>query len=263
MSVYGRINNGHSFDVFDDVRCQVYNGGNSCPSHVPQSSVQNYEAGFKIQNRWTYIDASVYDKEFSGLAYTPSDINGVPIGPATTYGTTAKGGRLIGSVNPFANSDNQALSAFKITVNGILENAHYKDFKGCAIYTDINNVRQCGTINGVQLARLPHDRVSVTPSDAQTFIWGTLTEWVNYEHIGQHYQDNTGLLPLHSYYDLGAGIDARGENWELRLLGSNLTNQIGLTEGNARFGGNTVQNSVGFGRSIPGREVNLTAKYFW
>jgi hypothetical protein len=36
-----------------------------------------------------------------------------------------------------------------------------------------------------------------------------------------------------------------------------------LTEGNARFGGNTVQNNVGMGRSIVGREVNLTAKYFW
>jgi len=264
MSVYGRINNGHSFDVFDDVRCQVYNGGNSCPSHVPQSSVQNYEFGFKIQNTWTYIDASAYDKEFSGLAYQPISPTHVPLGPATTYGSTAKGVRLVGSVNPFATSDNQAASAFKITVNGIYEKAHYKDFQGCFFYTDINGNQVCGSIDGQQLARLPDMQVRVTPSDTQLFPWGTLTEQVTYEHIGQHYQDNTGLLPLHSYYDLAAGIDARiGESWELRLLGSNLTNQIGLTEGNARFGGNTVQNSVGFGRSILGREVNLTAKYFW
>ena len=269
MSVYGRINNGHSFDVFDDVRCQVYNGGNSCPSHVPQSSVQNYEVGFKIQNQWTYIDASGYDKEFSGLAYTPTDINGVPIGPATTYGSTARGVRLVGSVNPFATSANQPLSAFKITVNGIYEKAHYKDFQGCYTYTDINNNVVCGTINGQQLARLPDLQVRITPSDTQLFSWGTLTEQVTYEHIGQHYQDNTGLLPLHSYYDLAAGIDARiGDSWELRLLGSNLTDQIGLTEGNARFGGNTVQcasaaGCVGMGRSIQGKEVNATVKYFW
>jgi len=36
-----------------------------------------------------------------------------------------------------------------------------------------------------------------------------------------------------------------------------------LTEGNARFGGNTVQDNVGMGRSILGREVNVTVKYFW
>jgi TonB dependent receptor/TonB-dependent Receptor Plug Domain len=262
MSVYGRINNGHSFDVFDDVRCQVYNGGNSCPSRVPMSTVQNYEGGFKIQNRWTYIDASVYDKEFSGLAYTPTDINRAPIGPSTIFGSTAKGLRVVGSVNPFATSDNPLVGAFKITVNGIYEKAHYKDFQGCFVYTDINGNTICGTINGVQLARLPKYQYRLTPSDTQQMSWGTLTEQLTYEYIGQHYQDGTGLNPLNSYYDLAAGIDAKvGESWEFRLLGSNLTNQIGLTEGNARFGGNAVQNSVGFGRSILGREVNLTVKY--
>jgi outer membrane receptor protein involved in Fe transport len=265
MSVYGRINNGHSFDVFDDVRCNnPPAGGPPCTSHVPQSSVQNYEFGFKIQNQWTYIDAHAYDKEFSGLAYVPKNVAGVQIGPASIYGSTALGVEVVGSVNPFATSDNQILSSFKITVNGIVEHAYYKDFQGCITYQDINGVTQCGTANGNPLARLPDSQVRVTPSDTQLFSWGTLTEEVIYEHIGQHYQDNTGLLPLHNYYDLGFGIDARiGESWELRLLGSNLTNQIGLTEGNARFGGNTVQGGVGMGRSIEGREVNLTAKYFW
>jgi hypothetical protein len=264
MSAYLRINNGHSFDIFDDVRCNVYNGSNGCPSATPISSVQNYEVGFKIQNQWTYIDASVWDKEFDGLAYQPVDVNHVVLGPASTYGSTDRGGRLVGSVNPFATSDNQALAAFKISVNGIYEKGHYKDFKGCYIYQDINGNTVCGTINGQPLARLPDSKILITPSDTQVFSWGTLTEEIQYEHVGQHYQDNTGLLPLHSYYDLGAGVVARiGESWELLAFGSNLTNEIGLTEGNARFGGNTVQNSVGFGRSIPGREVNVTAKYFW
>ena len=52
-----------------------------------------------------------------------------------------------------------------------------------------------------------------------------------------------------------------GDNWELRLMGSNLTDQIGLTEGNARFGGNTAQGGVNFGRSILGREGNIELKY--
>ena len=131
MSVYVAANNGTHFQNFDDIRCQVINGSNSCPSHVPLQTMQNYEAGFKIANRWTYIDLSVYDKEFKGIAYTPDDIRNQPIGPATTYGSTSKGGRVVGSVNPFANSDNNALASFKITVNAIWEDAHYKDFQGC------------------------------------------------------------------------------------------------------------------------------------
>ncbi|MBW4051109.1 MAG: TonB-dependent receptor [Proteobacteria bacterium] len=264
MSAYVRINNGVLFENFDDVRCNVYNGSNGCPNRTPLQTVQNYEFGFKIQNRWTYVDASVYRKTFKGIAYTPTNIDSVPIGPASTYGSTSTGVRLVGSINPFASSDIEALSGFRIELNGIYENAYYQDFHGCFTYTNINNQVICGTINGNQLARLPKFQIRVTPSDMQSFNWGTLTEQLTYENIGQRYQDNTSLTPLPAYYDLAAGIDAMiGEHFELRVLGSNLTNQLGLTEGNARFGGNTVQNNVGFGRSIVGREVNVTAKYYW
>ncbi len=258
MSAYVRINNGVEFENFDDVRCN----NTGCPAKAPLTTIQNYEVGFKVQNRYTYLDLSVYDKKFSGLAYQPVNIENVDIGPASTYGSVSHGGRLVGSVNPFASSDNQPLSLFKITVNGNYEKAYYTGFVGCVLYENINEQEVCGTANGNQLARLPKYQARVTPSDTQVFGWGTLTEQLTYENIGKRFQDDTGLTPLPSYYDLGAGIVARvGENWEFRLLGSNLTNQLGLTEGNARFGGNTVQNNVGFGRSIVGREVNITAKY--
>ena len=264
MSAYVRVNNGVLLEELRRCPVQLNNGSNGCPNLVPLQTVQNYEFGFKIQNAWTYIDASVYHKEFQGIAYTPTDLGGAPIGPATTFGSTSNGGRLVGSVNPFATSDNKPLAAFKITLNGIYENAHYKDFQGCFTYTNINNQQVCGAINGNQLARLPKYQFRITPSDTQEFAWGTSTEQVTYEYIGKRFQDESNLTPLPSYWDLSAGIDARiGESWELRLLGSNLTNEIGLTEGNARFGGNTVQNNVGMGRSIVGREVNLTAKYMW
>ena len=264
MSAYVRVNNGVLFNNFDNLRCNVNNGKNGCPNIYPLQTVQNYEGGFKVQNQWTYIDASVYHKEFQGIGYTPTDLGGAPIGPATTFGSKSDGGRLVGSVNPFASSDNKPLAAFKITVNGIYEKATYKDFQGCFTYININNQKVCGAINGDQLARLPKYQFRVTPSDTQLFNWGTLTEQVTYEYIGKRFQDESNLTPLPAYWDLAAGIDARvGEKWEFRLLGSNLTNEIGLTEGNARFGGNTVQNNIGMGRSIVGREVNLTAKYFW
>jgi len=262
MSAYVRVNNGVFFPNFDSVRCQRYNTSYNCPNLLPINRVENIEVGFKVQNRYTYIDASIYKKDFKGLSYQPQDINHVPLGPVTTYGSTSVGLRFIGSVNPLAGSDSSAAREFKITLNANYENAHYKDYQGCFDYFDINNVLVCGTINGVQLARLPKFQYRITPSDTQDMSWGTLTEFMTYEHIGQHYQDSTGLNPLGSYYDLAAGIVAKvGERWQFRLLGSNITNQIGLTEGNARIGGNAVQNGVGFGRSILGREYSLQAKY--
>ncbi|MDP9066158.1 MAG: TonB-dependent receptor, partial [Pseudomonadota bacterium] len=262
MSAYVRVNNGVFFDNFDGVRCNVYNGSNGCPSNPPLNTVRNYEAGFKIQNRYTYVDAAIYDKEFKGILYQPIDSLHKPLAKNGTYGSTARGGRVIGSVNPFADFDLQPLKDFKITVNAEYEKAHYKGFDGCFFYQDITGTQVCGSINGKPLARLPTLQYRVTPSDMQTFSWGTVTEYVTYEHVGQHYQDNTGLNPLGSYYDVSAGIVAEyGENWEMRLAGTNLTNQLGLTEGNARFGGNTAQNGVNFGRSILGREGSIQLKY--
>jgi outer membrane receptor protein involved in Fe transport len=267
MSAYVRANNGVHFANFDDVRCNT-NGpladavNGRCTTNPPLQRMENYEGGFKIQNRYTYVDASIYYKEFSGLINTPVNIQNVPIGPPEIYGSTAKGVRLLGTVNPFADMDIQPLRDASLSVNANYVDEKYKDYQGCYIYTNIENQVICGTINGQPLARTPKMRISVTPQDIQNFSWGTLTEFVTYEHVGQHYQDGTGLNPLGSYYDLAAGIVANiGDNWQLRLLGSNLTNQIGLTEGNARFGGNAVQNSVGFGRSIVGREGTIQLKY--
>jgi outer membrane receptor protein involved in Fe transport len=262
MSAYVRVNDGVFFDNFDAVRCNVYNGSNGCPSNPPLNTVRNYEGGFKIQNRYTYIDAAVYDKEFTGLLYQPINSEHVPIAPSATYGSTARGGRIVGSVNPFADFDIQPVRDFKIAINAEYEKAHYRDYQGCYFYQNITGATICGSINGQQLARLPNFQIRVTPSDMQTFTWGSVTEYVTYEHIGQHYQDNTGLNPLPPYYDLAAGIVAEyGDNWEVRIAGTNLTNQLGLTEGNARFGGNTEQGGVNFGRSILGREGSIELKY--
>jgi outer membrane receptor protein involved in Fe transport len=267
MSAYVRANNGVHFANFDDVRCNT-NGpaadavNGKCTTNPPLQRMQNYEGGFKIQNRYTYVDASIYYKEFSGLINTPVDIQNVPIGPPEIYGSKAKGVRLIGTVNPLADSDIQPLRDFSVSLNANYVDEKYKDFQGCYIYTNIQNQVICGTINGQPLARTPKLRFSITPQDIQNFDWGSLTEFMTYEHVGQHYQDGTGLNPLGTYYDIAAGIVANiGANWQLRLMGTNLTNQIGLTEGNARFGGNAVQNSVGFGRSIVGREGTIQIKY--
>lgn len=265
MSAYVRVNNGVLFENMDDVRCNVSNGKDGCPNRTPLQTVRNYEGGFKIQNQWMYIDASVYRKTFKGIAYQPTNLQDQPIGPASVYGSTSTGGRLVGSVTPFATSDIQPLSTFKIEINGLYERATYNGFVGCFLYNSIiTGLPVCGSSNGNQLARLPKYQIRITPSDTQNFDWGTVTEQITYENIGKRFQDNTNLTELPSYDDLAFGVDAMyGEHWELRVLGSNLTNQLGLTEGNARFGGNTITNNTGFGRSIEGREVNVTLKYYW
>ncbi len=62
---------------------------------------------------------------------------------------------------------------------------------------------------------------------------------------------------------LSAGLVADiGERWQLRVQGTNLTNTLALTEGNARVTGGAVGvGDVVLARPYDGREVNFTVGY--
>jgi len=251
MSAYVRANTGVHFNDFDNnVR-----GANG--KFAPTQTITNYEIGFKFQNAMAYLDVSAYKKQFTGLQYTPSDVNGNPLtGQTAIYGADSKGVDFIGSVTP--------IEHLKIQVVGDYMDGTYSNYHGCLKYTDIlGNLVACATPNGAPLQRQPKFQIRVTPSYIQPFPWGDVTAWLTYEHAGQRYEDIVGGQPLGSYYMLGAGIVATFQkNWEVRVQGTNLSNQIGLTEGNARkLGAATGLGNVLLARPIEGREINFTATY--
>ena len=249
MSAYLRLNNGIHYDDFDNnIRGA---GGN----FAPLETVKNYEAGFKFQNQFAYLDLNIYRRDFTGLQYQPNN-NGVPIpGQTLIYGATTHGLNFIASVTP--------LTGLNIRLVGDYMDGHYTDYTGCIQYTDINGNAQCAGIDGAPLQRQPKWQFRLTPSYTVPAGWGDVTGFVTYEYVGQRYEDIAGLAPLGTYYMLGAGLIANvGSNWEFRIQGTNLTNQIGLTEGNARvFGAAVGLGGLLLARPIEGREVNFTAKY--
>jgi outer membrane receptor protein involved in Fe transport len=251
MSAYFRANTGVHYDDFDNgIR------GTTNNLFAPLETVTNYEVGYKWQTAISYLDVSAYHRVFDGLQYQESNLEGVPFGPISTYGSTTKGIDVVGTLTPF--------KGFNIRVVGDYEDGKFQDYIGCLKYIDINGNPQCAQINGSPLERQPKFQVRVTPS--YTVVpgpWGDVTGWVTYEHVGQRYEDLTGLQPLGTYYMLSAGIVANvGNNWQFRVQGTNLTNQIGLTEGNARVtGGESGVGGVLLARPYEGREVNVTAKY--
>ncbi|HME39238.1 MAG TPA: TonB-dependent receptor [Steroidobacteraceae bacterium] len=251
MSAYVRVNNGTHFDDFDNGIRGVSPNGN----FSPVETLKNYEGGFKFQNSIAYVDMSLYHKQFTGLQYQETNSVGVGTGAIANYGSDSKGIDLIATLTPIPH--------LNLTVVGDYMDGHYTHFDGCAPYTDINGNAQCAAIDGAPLQRQPKLQVRFTPSYQVLPSWGDATGWVTYEHVGQRYEDISGLQPLGAYYMLSAGIVANyGKNWQVRLQGTNLTNQIGLTEGNARKFG--VQSGIGgviLARPIEGREINIGVKY--
>jgi hypothetical protein len=78
----------------------------------------------------------------------------------------------------------------------------------------------------------------LTPSYLLPLPWGDIEAHVTYVHVGDHTQDQSGLQQLGSYETWDFGVTARvGENWQFALRGTNVTDELGLTESNSRIFG--------------------------
>ena len=86
-----------------------------------------------------------------------------------------------------------------------------------------------------------------------------LTLFGSYAHVGKRFSDiqNLQLLPGYDTFDLGATFKAGP--LEFQAVVTNLTNTLGLTEGNARIIGTTSGSVIA--RSIFGRNFQLSALY--
>jgi hypothetical protein len=82
---------------------------------------------------------------------------------------------------------------------------------------------------------------------------------------GLRYSDIANQQVLPDYYTLDAGAVAElGQHFEVRVQGSNLTNQLGLTEGNARIAhgaGSGISGGLEMARPIFGREIDVQLRY--
>ena len=251
MSAYVRANTGGHFDDFDN----GIRGANG--NFAPMQKIENMEAGFKYESSVLFVDASIYHRLFTGLQYTPTGSNGQPLvgAPISTYGSNSHGIDLNVTWSPIEN--------FQLKMIGVYMNGHYTHYVGCAPYIDINDNPGCANITGAPLQRQPKFRYMLTPMYTLPTSWGSIMAFVTYTHIGQHYQDISALQPLGTYQTLDGGIVANvGQNWQFRLQGTNLTNEVGLTEGNSRkFGVNTGIGGVIMARPLFGREISFQAKY--
>jgi hypothetical protein len=252
-SAYVRVNRGGHFADFDNgIR------GNATGETPPIQVIRNYEVGFKFQNEMLYADVSAYFRDFTGLLYTPTDDDGVPIPELQLqYGSESKGINFIGALTPGEHF------RFQVVANWL--DGEYTDYDGCILYSNVVTGPGCARIEGNQLQRQPKLRYMLTPS--YRFGWGSsdIEAFVTFTHIGDHTQDQTALQQLGSYYTWDFGVTADlDDHWQLALRGTNVTDELGLTESNSRiFGSAAGSGGVLLARPIEGSEINFQAKYRW
>lgn len=237
MSVYGRVNEGVHFPGFDDLR--------SGQSNVQK--IENFEAGFKFQNRQFYTSLTAFRRIFSGVPYQQFTASGANV--TSIYGASSHGINFTARYSPTRNL------SFDLTGNW--QQSVYAHYASAAVGNSPGF-----NYNGNILQRQPRLQFRFTPDYDMPTSWGDLNMFLTYTHVGFRYSDIGNTQPLPEYYTLGAGAVANiGQHLELRLQGSNLTNQIGLTEGNARVTNSGVINGLEMVRPIFGREVFFQVKY--
>ncbi len=227
-SVFARINSGYFFPQFDNLRDGQDN----------TQEVDQYELGLKTATPLYSLFLTGFYNEFEGLPFQlfADGQNITRIGGARAFGLEFEG-----QLRPFEN--------FDVTLTGNWVDAEYRDF---------------GDNSGNQVRRQPKTQFRVTPS---YFIPGGFADFrlfLTWSHVGERFSDieNQQRLPSYDTLDFGA-VAYVGANWEVRLQGINVTDELALTEGNARVIGGGVTDNVFLGRPLEGRsfEASLTYRF--
>lgn len=148
----------------------------------------------------------------------------------------------------------QVSEDFELSTALTLQQPEYKD------YTFTNADGESFDFDGNQVRRIPKAIFSIAPS----YHIGDARLYANLFYGSKRFTDETNSASLPSYYQLDAGVMYNlSDDLTLQFHGANLTNEVGLTEGNPRTGQLTGDPSadIFMARPILGRHFKLSLAY--
>ncbi len=236
MSVFARANMGHTFIAFDDLR----NAGSQAKvddrNFLPTPKIKQYEVGFKTAGQLYSAYINYFHTDFEGIAFQQILSNGTILNSVS--GSKGDGVEVELAVRPIRD--------LSLSLSGNWQDSKYKD----------NPLTE-----GKLVQRQPKLQYRFTPTYRIPMGEGnSLKLYGTYTHVGDRWADQANLqyLPSYNTVDLGA-LFSIGEKIEIRLSGNNVTNELGLTEGNSRLttGGSGPINA----RPLFGRSWELSLAY--
>lgn len=198
------------------------------PTAVPVLQTMDLaEAGWKYSDRLMDLYATAFYTKYNNVGFTNNvfDRNGNTSTPQTGYADTKTYGlELEGTVYP--------TKWFDVQFNATLQEPKYKGLR----YIDVvSNAPVLRDYDDNQLIRVPKVSYRIVPG--VNLLDGRLRLQVSYEYEGKRYVDTANSVILPSYHVWGASARFEAtQNLSLFLYADNLTNSLGLTEGNPRAG---------------------------
>jgi outer membrane receptor protein involved in Fe transport len=229
LSVFTRINSGVVFPQFDTIR--------DFGDRAPMIEIEQYEIGVKTVGTAYSAYVTAFHTEFTGLPFSQILDNGQSVN--ALGGSSGNGLEFEVALRPVRN--------LQIALTGNYQDSSYKEFDAAT--------------NGNRVQRQPKFQARLTPSYRIPMTWGDIKLHATYTTIGDRWSDTQNQQLLPGYNTMDAGLLATvGDKLEFRLTGSNLSNEFGLTEGNARIIGGGAGGVV-FGRPLFGRSYEVSMMY--
>ena len=235
LSVFVRANKGHRMPDFDVLR-----GRGANEVRDPVEDITQYEIGLKTATKLYSAFLTAYQNKLTN-SQTQQFTNAGNL-------VLRPNSKATGLEFELALRPGDWIKGFEITATGNYQDAKYKDFQ---------------QYSGNRVERAPKFQARLTPSWQTQTSFGQLRSFVTLNHVGERFADQTNVLKLPAYRSWDAGaVLALDNGIEVRLTGTNLTNKIGLTEGNFRVPGQGVgQDGVFLARPLFGRAYELSVGF--
>jgi outer membrane receptor protein involved in Fe transport len=230
-AVFGHYTDSAKLPHFDDVRNGV----------LQKDSVTNIELGYKTSLDTLVVFATLFQTEFDNVPFQDILSNGTTI--VRRAETRTRGIELEGEYQP--------LDALGVRFSITQQDPKYQSFAGSAAANTGNVIR-----------RIPKTMVRITPT--YTFLDGAARAYFTYTYAGKRFANDENSIVLPKYHKLDAGVMFDVDQWTFQVTGDNLTDEVGLTEGNPRTDvgsagiGNIYMVRALFGRSFMG---SVTYRY--
>lgn len=230
-AMFGHYTDSAKLPHFDDVRNGV----------LEKDQVTNIEVGYKASLESLVVFATLFQTEFDNVPFQDILSNGQTI--VRRAETKTRGIELEGEYQP--------IDALNVRFSITQQDPTYEGFSGSAEANTGNVIR-----------RIPKTMARITPT--YTFMDGAARAYFTYTYAGKRYANDENSIVLPKYNKLDAGVMFDVDAWTFQISGDNLTDEIGLTEGNPR----TDVGSGGIGniymvRPLFGRSFMGSVTYRW
>lgn len=219
------------------------------------TKADQYEVGLKASIGRSYLYLTGFYTKFN-----PLNSSFVPFDPVT--GAT-------GVTTPFISK----VIVKGVEADGALRPADWFTLAGSVTYQDpyYSDLTSTATglsaaaVEGKQVIREPKIFGNIRPSFNFDVGGGKVEIYGRYEYTGKRYVDFLSVTALPAYHSYSAGITATYNSWQFQVVGDNLTNARGLTEGNTRtdqLSGQGTRDAT-YGRPVFGREFRFVLTKSW